>query len=58
MIVLFVSMFLFKNSNQAIKLFPFVLIVYVPISYFFDSWMYRRYQRIKERERQARRGVQ
>ncbi len=57
-IVLFVSMFLFKNSNQAIELFPFVLLVYVPLSYFVDSWMYKRYQRIKARERQARRSAQ
>jgi hypothetical protein len=57
-IVLFVSMFLFKNSNEAIELFPFVLLVYVPLSYYVDSWMYRRYQRIKARERQARRAGQ
>jgi hypothetical protein len=57
-IVLVVSLFLFKNSNQAIKLFPVVLLVYVPLSYFVDSWMYKRYQRIKARERQARRSAQ
>jgi hypothetical protein len=56
-IVLFVSMFLFKNSNQAIELFPFVLLVYVPLSYYVDSWMYKRHQRIKARELQERRSA-
>lgn len=56
-IVLVVSLFLFKKPNQAIALFPFVLVVYVPLSYYVDNFMYKRYQRIKAREREARRSA-
>ncbi len=56
-LVLLVSMFLFKKANQAIELFPFVLLVYVPLSYYIDKMMYQRYQRIKAKERQARRNA-
>ena len=57
-LVLLVSMFLFKKANQAIKLFPIVLLIYVPLSYYIDRMMYQRYQRIKAKERQARRNAQ
>ncbi len=42
-----VSMFLVKNTVQAILIFPLVLAMYVPISYYTDLWMYRRRQRKK-----------
>ncbi len=48
-----VSMFLVKNTLQAILIFPLVLAMYVPISYYTDLWMYRRRQRKK-----AARGAQ
>ena len=43
-----VSMFLIKNKAQALAIFPLVLAMYVPISYYTDQWMYRRRMRKKE----------
>jgi hypothetical protein len=48
-LMLLVSLVLLKNKNQAIALFPLVLGVYVPISYYTDRWMYRRRMRNKAR---------
>jgi Flp pilus assembly protein TadB len=42
-----VSMFLVKNTLQAVLIFPLVLAMYVPISYYTDLWMYRRRLRKK-----------
>lgn len=42
-----VSMFLVKNTFQAVLIFPLVLAMYVPISYYTDLWMYRRRLRKK-----------
>ena len=44
-----VSLFLFakKNPAQAFAIFPVVLAMYVPISYYTDLWVYRRRQRTK-----------
>lgn len=36
-----------KNPNQAIALFPIVLVAYVPISYYTDMWLYKRRMRGK-----------
>src|SRR5271166_970304 len=41
-LMLLVSLFLIKKANEAIALFPIVLLLYVPISYYTDQWMYRR----------------
>ena len=38
---------LFNKSNQAIGLFPIVLLLYTPISYYSDQWIYNRRQRRK-----------
>jgi hypothetical protein len=38
------SLLLFKKSAP-IALFPIVLLMYLPISYYTDLWMYRRRQR-------------
>jgi len=46
-IMLLVLMLFFKNSDEAIKLFPIVLILYVPISYYSEKWAFDRYQRKK-----------
>ena len=47
-LMLLVSLFLLgKHSNEAIELFPVVLLIYVPISYYTDSWMYNRRMRKK-----------
>lgn len=39
-----------KNPNQAVALFPIVLIAYVPISYYTDLWLYRRRMRGKAKQ--------
>jgi hypothetical protein len=36
-----------KQANQAIALFPIVLLLYVPTSYYMDLWVFRRRQRAK-----------
>jgi hypothetical protein len=44
-LLLLVSLLLLKKPAQAIVLFPIVLLMYLPISYYTDLWMYRRRQR-------------
>jgi len=44
------------KSNQAIALFPIVLLLYVPISYLTDKWMYDRRMRKQAELRAAGRG--
>jgi hypothetical protein len=46
---LLVSLLLIKKSGQAIALFPIVLLLYTPISYYTDLWMFRRRQRNRAR---------
>ncbi len=47
-LMLLVSLFLLgKHSNEAIELFPVVLLAYVPISYYTDTWMFNRRMRKK-----------
>ncbi|MGA2319997.1 MAG: hypothetical protein ABSG95_04550 [Solirubrobacteraceae bacterium] len=48
-LMLLAVLVLFKKPNQAIALFPIVLLIYVPISYYSDLWIYRRRQRSKAR---------
>lgn len=38
-----------SKPNQAIALFPIVLLLYVPVSFYTDQWMFRRRQRAKAR---------
>jgi hypothetical protein len=52
-LMLLVSLFLI--GGQAITLFPIVLALYVPISYYTDLWLYRRRQRNKARQTGGRR---
>jgi hypothetical protein len=54
-LMLFVSLLLIKNSGQAIALFPIVLALYWPISYYTDLWLYRRRQRSKAKPSGGRR---
>lgn len=43
MLMLLISLVLLKGkSNQAIAIFPIVLLIYIPISYYTDLWLYRR----------------
>jgi len=46
LLLLVVILFL-KQSNQAISLFPIVLVMYTLISYYTDKWVYERRQRKK-----------
>ena len=41
-LMLLVSLLLLKKPNEAIALFPIVLIFYIPISYYTDMWLYDR----------------
>ena len=49
-LMLLVSLFLLKKPNEAIALFPIVLLVYIPISYYTDMWMYNRRMRSKAKQ--------
>ena len=43
LLMLLISLVLFKGkSNQAIAIFPIVLLIYIPISYYTDMWLYKR----------------
>jgi hypothetical protein len=50
-LMLLISILLLKKPNEAIALFPIVLIGYVPISYYTDMWLYKR--RIASKSKQA-----
>jgi hypothetical protein len=50
-VMLLISILLLKKPNQAIALFPIVLVAYVPISYYTDMWLYKR--RIAGKAKQA-----
>ena len=47
-----VSLFLFAKNKpgEAFAIFPVVLAMYVPISYYTDMWVYRRRQRNKAKQ--------
>jgi hypothetical protein len=49
-LMLLIVLLVFKQPNQAIALFPVVLLMYVPISYYTDLWMFNRRQRNKARQ--------
>jgi Flp pilus assembly protein TadB len=46
-VLLLVVILLLKQSNQAIALFPVVLVMYTVVSYYSDKWMYDRRMRKK-----------
>jgi hypothetical protein len=46
-LMLLVVLLVLGQPNQAIALFPVVLLMYVPISYYTDLWIYNRRQRNK-----------
>jgi hypothetical protein len=47
-----VSLFLFAKHNpgEAFAIFPVVLAIYVPISFYTDQWVYNRRQRDKAKQ--------
>ncbi|MFI5008700.1 MAG: hypothetical protein ACHQDY_00320 [Solirubrobacterales bacterium] len=57
-LMLLMSLLLGFKSSQVIALFPVVLLLYVPISYYSDMWLYRRRQRNKAKQgaKPAQRG--
>jgi hypothetical protein len=54
-LMLLIGILLIKNSSEAIELFPIVLAIYIPISYYTDVWLYKRRQRQKAK---AKAGAQ
>jgi Flp pilus assembly protein TadB len=46
-VLLLVVIVLLKQSNQAIALFPVVLVMYTVVSYYSDKWIYDRRMRKK-----------
>ncbi|HEY1688823.1 MAG TPA: hypothetical protein VGF95_08155 [Solirubrobacteraceae bacterium] len=45
-----ISLWLIKKPGQSFVIFPIVLLLYIPISYYTDLWMYRRRQRSKAKQ--------
>lgn len=41
------SLVLIKRTAETISIFPVILLLYIPISYYTDRWSYRRRQRSK-----------
>jgi hypothetical protein len=54
-IMLLIVIVAFHQNTQALALFPIVLVMYVPISYYTDKWVYDRRMRRKAAERSAAR---
>jgi hypothetical protein len=52
--VVAIGVLLFKKPTQAAVTFPIVLIFYVPLSYYFDMFLYNRRQRQKKAAGRAR----
>ena len=50
-LMLLIVALLLKQPTQGIALFPVVLLMYVPISYYTDKWVYERRMRRKEAAR-------
>ncbi|MHB1468423.1 MAG: hypothetical protein ACYCU0_07555 [Solirubrobacteraceae bacterium] len=54
-IMVILSYILIKKPSQVAILFPIVLVLYVPISYYTDVWSYKRRQRAKAKDASAAR---
>lgn len=50
-VMLLISILLLKKPNEAVAIFPIVLVAYIPISYYTDLWLYRRRQAQKLRQK-------
>ncbi len=46
-VMLLIVILVLKQSNQAIGLFPIVIVLYTLVSYYTDKWIYDRRQRNK-----------
>jgi Flp pilus assembly protein TadB len=51
LVVVVMLLLLPHNKAQAFIYFPFVLVLYVPVSFYTDQWLYRRRMRSKEKQR-------
>lgn len=49
-VMLLISILILKKPNEAIALFPIVLIAYVPISYYTDRWLWKRKMATKAKQ--------
>lgn len=56
-IMLLLAILLTKKPNEAVAIFPIVLVLYVPISYYTDLWLYRRRQRQKNAKAAAEKAA-
>ncbi len=56
-IMLLLAILLTKKPNEAVAIFPIVLIFYVPVSYYTDLWLYRRRQRQKSAKAAAEKAA-
>ncbi len=48
---------LLHQTTSALALFPIVLLMYIPISYYTDKWVYERRRRRKASASEVRRGA-
>jgi hypothetical protein len=55
-LMLLLGIVLTGKPNQVVALFPIVLVLYVPISYYTDSWLYKR--RLRQKARVAEQAKQ
>lgn len=56
-VMLLLALLLIKKPDQAVALFPIVLVLYIPLSYYTDSWLYKRRQRQKLAKQAAERAA-
>jgi len=49
-LMLLVLLLVLKKPTQAIVYFPIVLLIYVPLSYYTDQWLFNRRQRSKAKQ--------
>jgi hypothetical protein len=49
-LMLLVLVLILKKPTQAIVYFPIVLLIYVPLSYYTDQWLFNRRQRSKAKQ--------
>ena len=49
-LMLLVLLLILKKPTQAIVYFPIVLLIYVPLSYYTDQWLFNRRQRSKAKQ--------
>lgn len=56
-IMLLIAILMIKKPQEAIAIFPIVLVLYVPVSYYTDLWLYRRRQRQKAAKAAAQKAA-